>query len=82
MCTFNIALDDQLVNTARSSFLSMEEMTAWVEEQIAILLRNHAMSSPKEKLRKARKHDELMGIISIDSEKDYKRVHLSEKYGV
>lgn len=63
MCTFNIALDDQLVNTARSSFLNMEEMTAWIEEQIAILLRNHAMSSERKHARKARKHDELTVLI-------------------
>ena len=81
MCTFNIALDDKLVNTARSSFLNIEEMTAWMEEQITVLLRNYATSSEKLSVRKARKHDALMGVISVDSEKDYKRIHLREKYG-
>lgn len=70
MCTSNIALDDQLVNTARLSFLDMEEMTAWMEDQITVLLRNHAMSSEKMPVRKARKHDALMGVISMDVEKD------------
>lgn len=82
MCTFNIALDDQLVNTARSSFLNAEEMTAWMEEQITILLRNHTMPFEEKPIRKARKHDALMGIISMDAEKDYKRIHLRKKYGV
>lgn len=82
MCTFNIALDDQLVNTARLSFLNMEEMTAWMEDQITVLLRNHTSSSEELPIRKTRKHDALMGIISMDSEKDYKRIHLREKYGV
>lgn len=65
MCTFNIALDDQLVNSAKSSFLSIEEMTAWMEDQITVLLQTHAISQEKKLERKARKHDALMGMVSI-----------------
>lgn len=89
MCTFNIALDDKLVDTAKASFLNVDEMTAWMEDQITVLLRNHAISTERAKIdsaelnhRKAHKHDALMGIIYSDTEKDYKRIHLREKYGV
>lgn len=82
MCTFNISLDDQLVNTARSTFLNMEGMTTWMENQITVLLRKHAMSLEGTSVRESRKYDALMGVISMDGDKDYKRIHLREKYDV
>lgn len=89
MCTFNIALDDKLVDTVRSSFPNMEEMTTWMQEQLTFLLSNYTPSTESasvnslgHNIRKARKHDALMGIISDNVEEDYKRIHLREKYGV
>lgn len=82
MCTFNIALDDELVKTARQSFPDEDSMTIWMEEQISILLKMHVQSGNQDKARKAHKHDALMGIISEVKDIDIKRIHLSEKYGL
>ncbi|MDO4991405.1 MAG: hypothetical protein Q4E26_00425 [Prevotellaceae bacterium] len=82
MCTFNIALDDTLVKSARQSFPDENSMTIWMEEQISVLLKMHVQAENKKSVRKAHKHDALMGIISEVSDIDAKRVHLSEKYGL
>lgn len=82
MCTFNIALDDVLVSTARSSFPDDESMTLWMEEQITDLLRKYTVQANTEHLRRPRKHDALMGVIADAPELDYKRMHLKDKYGV
>lgn len=78
MCTFNIAIDDQLVTSARLAFRDEKSMTAWIEEQITVLLNNHVNNAE----RRPRKHDALMGILSDAPDTDYRRSHLREKYGI
>lgn len=82
MCTFNIVLDDELVKTARKSFSNEDSMTAWMEEQITALLTRYVPTSENKAERRQRKHDSIMGIISGAPDLDYKRMHLSDKYGV
>lgn len=82
MCTFNIALNDRLVSSARSSFPDDKSLTRWMEEQISVLLTHYVTSEKEEVIRRPRKHDALMGIIAGMPEQDYKRIHLQEKYGV
>lgn len=82
MCTFSLAIDDELVNTARTAFPNEEAMTLWLEKQVTDLL--DRVSNPKEKSkeRKPRRHDVLRGILKNAPEIDYKQLHLIEKYGV
>lgn len=80
MCIFNIVLDDKIVNAAKSSFSSEKSMTAWMEEQLSILLLRHASEDVKEKERTPRKHDALMGILNNVADMDSKRIHIKEKY--
>lgn len=82
MCTFNIALDDKLVNVAKSSFANHQSMTAWMEEQISVLLLQYVSSGAEKHERQTRKHDALMGVISNMANVDCKQVHLKEKYGI
>lgn len=59
--------------------INVSEDVAWFKNNPVVLSKDDIDEKP---LRKARKHDALMGIISMDAEKDYKRIHLREKYGV
>ena len=70
MCTFSIALDDQLVNKARSSFFDEKEMTAWMEGQITALLRNFAMSSEGESSCNAHKQEKEEDVNCIPQSQD------------
>ena len=38
MCTYNITLNDQLVEQARSSFASEKALTVWLQQQVEALL--------------------------------------------
>lgn len=82
MCTFNIAINDRLVSSARSSFPDDKSLTKWMEEQITVLLTSTVAETKEKAIRRPRKHDALMGIIGDIPEVDYKRVHLQEKYGI
>lgn len=59
--------------------INVSEDVAWFKNNPVVLSKDDI---DEKALRKARKHDALMGIISMDAEKDYKRIHLREKYGV
>lgn len=82
MCTVNIAIEDKLIDTARLSFGNEKSMKKWLEEQVTALLRSRLSYNETKTKRAPRKHDALMGIINNDINLDYKRLHLSEKYGI
>lgn len=82
MCTFNLAIDDDLVDNARSAFTNKEAMTSWLEDQISDLLEQISIEKEELKERKPHKHDVLRGILRNAPDLDYKRIHLEEKYGI
>lgn len=82
MCTFSISLDDKLVNSARMSFRDDSSLTLWMEEKISAILMDYVSETEAKSKRVPRKYDALMGILSGVPEKDYKREHLKEKYGI
>ena len=51
MCTFNLAVDEDLVNNARSAFKSEELMTLWLEKQLCDLLSKVSVTTEVEKQR-------------------------------
>lgn len=79
MCTFNIALDDALVSTARSSFQDERSMTLWMEEQISNLLRQYTEQANSEHLSRPRKHNAMMGVVA-DAENEEERRKDAEKF--
>lgn len=82
MCTFNLAIDDELVNTARKAFPNEKEMTLWLEKQVSDLLDRVSVSKKITKTQKIHRHDALRGILKDAPDLDYKRIHLDEKYGI
>lgn len=82
MCTFNLAIDDMLVERVRPSFPDEKALNEWMKKQMAIVLQNFVASQDKKELCHAHKHDALMGVLKDAPELDYKALHLSEKYGI
>lgn len=85
MCTYNISINDMLAQQARSAFIDDNALKDWMQKQLEIalnlLLERKAMAN-NDAPRVKHSHDDLMGILSKAPQKDYKRMHLSEKYGV
>ncbi len=82
MCTFNLEIDDKLVDTARSVFPNDETMTLWLENQLTNFLGKVSVPHDEAKDRKSRRHDALRGILKEISDVDCKSVYLKEKYGI
>ena len=44
MCTYNITLNDELVNETRHSFVSKAAMDAWLQQQVEAMLMSYNAS--------------------------------------
>ncbi len=44
MCTYNITLNDELVNETRRSFVSKAAMDAWLQQQVEAMLMSYNAS--------------------------------------
>ena len=81
MCTFNLAIDDNLVENARVIFQNEDMMIDWLETQVSDLL-SKVPNSKETTIRKPRRHNVLRGILKENPEIDYKLDHVEEKYGI
>lgn len=85
MCTYNLSVNDVLIEQARSAFNDDNALKEWLQKQLDTALhvlvnKNSSIDNPTPRLK--HKHDDLMGILFDTPNKDYKRMHLNEKYGL
>lgn len=85
MCTYNLSVNDVLIEKARSAFSDDNALKEWLQKQLDAALnvlvnKNSSVHNPAPRLK--HNHDDLMGILSDAPNKDYKRMYLNEKYGL
>ena len=88
MCTYNLVLNDSLVEKAQSAFHSKNDITEWMQTQIERMLRQIAVSesTAKRSVRKIVVSDKIKALSNVEpttSCADYKDdilYILSEKY--
>lgn len=88
MCTYNLVLNDSLVEKAQSAFHSQKDITEWMQTQIERMLRQIAVSgsTANRPVRKIVVSDKIRALSNVEpatSSADYKDDILdilSEKY--
>lgn len=58
MCTYNITLNDSLVEKARTAFPDDKALQYWLQEQVSAIL-EHLVSNQKEQAQKAMVRESL-----------------------
>lgn len=88
MCTYNISLNDALVEQARPAFPSQEAITAWMQQQVERMLRQIAVKTispdaPRRKVVVSERIKALSNVPTMTEDIDYKDTLLdviSSKY--
>lgn len=88
MCTYNISINDNLLQRAQGAFGSTESMRAWIQKKVETLLMQHiAEAETRDEVAKStpKVHalSEFRGILKSDQIPDVVREeYIEEKYGV
>ena len=88
MCTYNITINDTLVQNARRSFSSSMDINIWMQQQLERMLKQIAVPNEKSErsVRKLKVSDRIKALSAVPpctTDADYKdeiSVLLSDKY--
>ena len=85
MCTYNITLNDQLVEQARSSFDSDSALATWLQQQVEMLLTEYnakqqsVIANARIAIEAMRKQSEQNGNANLTLDEINEEIRLSRK---
>lgn len=88
MCTYNISINDNLLQKALGSFTNADDMRTWIQENVELLLVQHLAERDKQEnmveLRpKVHALSEFRGILRSEKPLDMVREeYIGEKFGI
>ena len=81
MCTYNITLNDALVEKARPAFANDEDLRQWLQKRLTDYAQHLITMSLPVNGKKSYRHESLCGILSTHaSEEELVEEYLQEKY--
>ena len=79
MCTYNISIDDTLIERVRPAFTDNAAICAWMQSQVEILLWQMVKDNPHKAAPTMKLSQRLRGIAHAPADFDYKK-ELANRY--
>lgn len=81
MCTYNISINDSVMEDVRPAFADEEALSLWMQQQMELMLIKFAASLQKKKTANTPLSSRLRGIACAPKDFDYKK-ELANRYEV
>lgn len=79
MCTYNLSINDSVMESIRPAFASEEALSRWMQEQMEQLMLQYVANLKSKESGKASLSSRLRGIASAPKDFDYKQ-ELANRY--
>ena len=79
MCTYNISINDSVMESVRPAFASEEALSQWMQHQIELMLIQYAARLKRTDNDKRTVSSRLRGIVNAPKDFDYKQ-ELANRY--
>jgi len=73
MCTYNLSINDSVMESIRPAFASEEALSRWMQEQMEQLMLQYVADLKAKERRKVSLSSRLRGIASAPKDFDYKQ---------